>query len=154
MFALVRPESCKRNLEEIVYARYFTGTRLQPMTQPHPEENNFSEQAAGSDQQRPVEQRQGERRQAGSRREGVRGLWEERRLFDRRKREYSMFGKRFDGSDDEEIDVSKVPEVADELLISPAEIEIFREQEEAEQEEIDNPRRRHDDEPRVSRRGL
>ena len=76
------------------------------------------------------EMRQAERRRNGQRREGVRGLWEERRLFDRRRREYSMFGKRFDGSDDEETDVSKVPDVADELLISPAEIEIFRQQDE------------------------
>lgn len=73
-----------------------------------------------------AEMRQAERRRNQLRREGVRGLWEERRLFDRRERKYSIFGKRFDGSDDDETDISKVPDVEDEQLISPEEIEIFR----------------------------
>lgn len=78
------------------------------------------------------DRRQGERRQSENRREGIRGAWEERRLFDRREREYSMFGKRFDGSDEGETDIRKIPDVAPELLISSAEIEIFREQDEQE----------------------
>ncbi len=96
--------------------------------------------------------RRGERRQNTQRRDGLRGLWEERRLFDRRAREYSMFGKRFDGSDDEEIDISKVPDVEDELLLSPTEIEIFEEQDEAERTK--DHHRRHDDEPVKRRRAL
>ena len=96
------------------------------------------------------EMRQAERRRNGQRREGVRGLWEERRLFDRRGREYSMFGKRFDGSDDEETDVSKVPDVADELLISPAEIEIFRQQD----EQAESQKSAISDETQTPRRNL
>jgi hypothetical protein len=86
------------------------------------------------DNEAPVagQRRQGERRQNEERREGARGLWEERRLLDRREREYSLFGKRMDG-DDNETDIANVPNVEDEQLLSATEIEIFREQDQAQQ---------------------
>lgn len=95
------------------------------------------------------DRRESQRRQADQRREGLRGEWEDRRLFDRRKREYSMFGKRLDGIDDVETDISKVPDVPNELLLRASELEIFAEQDEAERTK--NHHRRHDDEP-VKRR--
>jgi hypothetical protein len=45
-----------------------------------------------------------------------------------------------------------VPDVPDELLLSPTELEIFAEQEEAERTQDHN--RRHDDEPVKRRRAL
>lgn len=41
-----------------------------------------------------VDRRKGERRGTGERRDGLRGLWDDRRLYDRRRREYSIFGNK------------------------------------------------------------
>lgn len=54
--------------------------------------------------------REGERRQNTQRRGGLRGEWEERRLFDRRDREYSIFGKRIGG---EVEDIAPLDEIED-----------------------------------------
>ncbi len=83
-----------------------------------------------------VERRKGERRQNDDRREGLRGHWEERRMFDRRSREYSIFGKRLDGADDHnEANPLALAEVPLSEIISPAELRIFAEQEEEERQE-------------------
>ena len=89
------------------------------------------------------ERRQRERRSNEQRRSGARGVWEDRRLFDRRHREYSIFGKRIDGADESnEANPLHLPDVPLSEIISPAELRILEEQ--AELEETQKPERKND----------
>lgn len=77
-----------------------------------------------------IERRNGERRQSVDRRVGLRGHWEDRRMFDRRYREYSIFGKRLDGADErKEANPLALAEVPLSEIISPAELRILAEEE-------------------------
>ncbi len=67
------------------------------------------------------------------RRAGLRGHWEERRLLDRRKRAYSMFGKALHSDEQAPPNPTHLPKIALEEIISPAEIRILNEEETREQ---------------------
>ncbi|HVF85716.1 MAG TPA: hypothetical protein VM821_07020 [Abditibacteriaceae bacterium] len=82
-----------------------------------------------------VERRKGERRQNEQRRSGVRGHWEERRILDRRQREYSMFGKPMSEAAEELLpNPPDSPDVPLEVIISRSELRILAEQEQLERE--------------------
>lgn len=58
-----------------------------------------------------TDRRSGERRSVEQRRGGVRGQWEERRMFDRRRREYSIFGNKLDNEELPSREVSNAPQI-------------------------------------------